>query len=117
MDAALPQFADTGSLERVEGTDLFIVARYLVPTDAYVMQGCLVAGGVPAVVADANHVQADLLIAPAAGGVRILAPAAYLAQAQAILAAFERGEYALPDDFDAGADAPSAGAVNTGAPD
>ena len=93
--------ADAG-LAPLSGTDLFIVARYLVPTDAYVMQGCLVAGGVPAVVADANHVQADLLIAPAAGGVRILAPASYLAQAQAILAAYERGDYALADDADVG---------------
>lgn len=113
MDTALPlSAARTNSTDvvRLDGEDLFIVARYLVPTDAYVMQGCLVAGGVPAVVADANHVQADLLIAPAAGGVRILAPAAYLAQAQDILAAFERGEYALPDDFDPTAD-PAPGAA------
>ena len=88
--------------EALPGRDLFVVAKCLVPTDAYLMQGCLVAGGVPAVVADANHVQADLLIAPALGGVRILAPAAYLAQAQEILAAYERGDYQLDDDADVG---------------
>jgi hypothetical protein len=84
------------------GRDLLVVAKCMVPTDAYLLQGCLVAGGVPAVVADANHVQADLLIAPALGGVRILAPACYLVEAQAILAAYERGDYALDDDADVG---------------
>jgi hypothetical protein len=83
--------------EALPGRDLFVVAKCLVPTDA-----CLVAGGVPAVVADANHVQADLLIAPALGGVRILAPASYLAQAQEIIDAFERGDYQLDDDADVG---------------
>lgn len=82
--------------------DLFVVAKCMVPTDAYLLQGCLVAGGVPAVVADANHVQADLLIAPALGGVRILAPASYLVQAEQILAAYHRGDYALGDDTDVG---------------
>jgi hypothetical protein len=88
--------------EGLPGRDLFVVAKRMVPTDAYLLQGCLVAGGVPAVVADANHVQADLLIAPALGGVRILAPASYLVEAQAILAAYERGDYALDDDADVG---------------
>jgi hypothetical protein len=84
------------------GRDLFVVAKCLVPTDAYLLQGCLVAGGVPAVVADANHVQADLLIAPALGGVRILAPAAFVGLAAEILAAYERGDYALDEDADVG---------------
>lgn len=102
MDHALPNLAAALGFEPVPGCDLFIVARYLIPTDAYVMQGCLVAGGVPAVIADANHVQADMLIAPAIGGVRILAPASYLQQARAVLDAFERGDYALADDADVG---------------
>jgi hypothetical protein len=88
--------------EALPGRDLFVVAKCLVPTDAYLLQGCLVAGGVPAVVADANHVQADLLIAPALGGVRILAPAAFLVQAKEILAAYERGDYRLDEDADVG---------------
>ena len=92
----------TMEAEGLPGRDLFVVAKCMVPTDAYVLQGCLVAGGVPAVVADANHVQADLLIAPALGGVRILAPASYLAQAAEILAAYERGEFRLDDDADVG---------------
>lgn len=86
----------------IEGRDLFVVAKCMVPTDAHLLAGVLAAGGVPAVVADANHVQADLLIAPALGGVRVLAPQAWLAQAAAIIAAWERGEYALDDDADVG---------------
>jgi hypothetical protein len=89
--------------EAMPGRDLFTVARCMVPTDAWLLRGVLVAGGVPAVVADANHVQADLLIAPALGGVRILAPQAYLAQAAEIIAAYERGDFALDDDTDVGA--------------
>ena len=84
------------------GRDLLVVAKYLVPTDAYVVQGCLAASGIPAVVADANHVQADLLIAPALGGVRVLVPESFLPQARDILAALARGEYELGDDADVG---------------
>ena len=91
-----------GEVEAADGRDLFAVAKCLVPTDAYVLQGCLVAAGIPAVVADANHVQADLLIAPALGGVRILVPAEHLDEAHRVLDAFERGAFALDDDADVG---------------
>ena len=66
------------------------------------VQGCLTAAGIPAVVVDANHAQADQLIAPAMGGVRILVPEAYLAQTAEVLAAFERGDFTLSDDTDVG---------------
>ena len=102
MDQLLRPADVTMEAEALPGRDLFVVAKCMVPTDAYLLQGCLMAGGVPAVVADANHVQADLLIAPALGGVRILAPASDLAQAAAIIAAYERGDYALDDDADVG---------------
>jgi hypothetical protein len=95
-------FAGGTEAELVPGRDLFVVAKYMVPTDAYLVQGCLVAGGVPAVVADAHHVQADLLMAPALGGVRILAPLSHLQQARDIIAAFERGDFALDEDADVG---------------
>lgn len=83
--------------------DLFVVATFLVPTEAHVMCGCLVAAGVPAVVADDQLVQTNLMWAPALGGVRILAPAAYLQQAASVITACERGDYALADDADVGA--------------
>jgi len=78
------------------------VARYLVPMDANLVQGCLVAAGIPAVLADANLVQTDLLLAPALGGVRIMVPEDWLRQAEAVLAAYQRGEYALDEDADVG---------------
>ena len=72
------------------------------PTDAFVAQGCLRAAGVPAVVADNNHVQAYELLAPALGGVRILVPESYIAQSREVLEALARGDYALDDDTDVG---------------
>lgn len=94
--------AGVPALEGVPGRDLFEVARYLVPMEASLVQGCLVASGIPAVLADAHLVQTDLLLAPALGGVRILAPRDYLQQAHAVLAAFARGEFALDEDADVG---------------
>ena len=90
-------------LARLPGRDLVEVARYLIPLEANLVQGCLVASGIPAVLADANLVETDLLLAPALGGVRILVPADHLQQAQAVLEAFARGEFALGDDADVGA--------------
>ena len=85
-------------VEQIPGRDLFIVARYMVPLDANLAQGCLVAAGVPAVLADAHLMQTDLLLAPALGGVRVLVPAVHLQQAHAVLEGPARGDYALDDD-------------------
>ncbi|MFC5511795.1 putative signal transducing protein [Massilia jejuensis] len=87
-------------IEAVPGRDLFIVARYLIPMEATLMQGCLEASGIPAVLADAHLMQTDLLLAPALGGVRILVPADFVQQAQAVIDAFKRGDYALDDNAD-----------------
>jgi hypothetical protein len=87
-------------IEAIPGRDLFIVARYLIPMEAALMQGCMEASGIPAVLADAHLMQADLLLAPALGGVRILVPAAYVQQALATIEAFKRGEFALDEDSD-----------------
>jgi hypothetical protein len=72
-------------LARLPGRDLVEVARYLIPLEANLVQGCLVASGIPAVLADAHLVQTDMLLAPALGGVRILVPEDHLQQAQAVL--------------------------------
>ena len=84
------------------GRDLFEVARYLVPMEARLAQGCLEASGVPAVLADEQLLQANQLLAPALGGVRILVPQAFLEQAEAVLEALRRGEFALGEDADVG---------------
>lgn len=86
---------------QIPGRDLFIIARYLVPMEATLAQGCLVAAGIPAVLADAHLMQTDLLLAPALGGVRILVPSDYLQQAGAVLAGLARGDYALDESFTA----------------
>ena len=93
-------------IEPVPGCDLFAVAKYLVPTDAFVAQGCLRAAGIPAVLADNNHVQAYELLSPALGGVRILVPESYIAQSQEVLQALARGDFALDDDADVGESPP-----------
>jgi hypothetical protein len=41
-----------------------------------------------------------MLIAPAMGGVRVLVPHSHLDDARALLAARERGEFALDEDAD-----------------
>ena len=88
--------------ELLPGRDLFEVARYLIPMDASLAQGCLVAAGIPAVLADAHLMQAHMLLAPALGGVRILVPREHVQEAQAVLEAFRRGEFALDEDADVG---------------
>jgi hypothetical protein len=89
-------------IEAVPGRDLFIIARYLIPLDAVLMQGCMEASGIPAVLADAHLMQADLLLAPALGGVRILVPGPHVQAAQAVIEAFARGDFALDEDMDPG---------------
>jgi hypothetical protein len=78
--------------------DYGIAARCLVPTQAHVLRGCLAAAGIAAVVADDQHSQVDQLISPALGGVRVLVHERDLAAARDVLAAYERGDFALEDD-------------------
>lgn len=82
--------------------DYRIIAQFLIPTEAHLVCGCLVAAGVPAVVCDDQLVQANLLWAPAIGGARILVPEEFMRKARETLAAYERGEYALAEDADVG---------------
>ena len=67
------------------------------PTEAYLLRGVLQAAGVSASVADAHLVQAHGLLAPAIP-VRVQVPALCIEQGEAVLAAFERGDYGLSDD-------------------
>ena len=82
--------------------DLVPVARYFNPTEAQVLQACLQAADVPAVVADAGLVQANSLLTVAVGGVRVLVPEGFVAQAQEVIDAFNRGDLELGDDTDVG---------------
>ena len=75
--------------------DLVTIARVLTPAEAEILRGRLEAEGVPAVVADAQTVQALSLMALAVGGVRVLVPASYADRAMAIVKGVEKGDYAL----------------------
>lgn len=89
-------------VKAVPGTDLFVVAARARVTDAALVQGCLVASGVPAVLADANLVQAYAGAVTALGGVPIMVPQRYLQQALDVLAAYDRGDFALDEGIDVG---------------
>lgn len=78
--------------------DYAIAARCLDSTQAHLLAGCLKAAGIGAVVADDQLLQANSLLAPAMGGARVLVPENDLKAAQDVLAAYERGDFALRDD-------------------
>jgi hypothetical protein len=90
IDSVDAYFRDEGDYE--------MVARFLSPLDAHVVCDCLKAAGVPALVADANLAQ---LYSIASGGARVLVPPSRLAEAQAVVAAFHRGDFSLRDDDEA----------------
>ncbi|MEJ8857138.1 hypothetical protein WKW79_21350 [Variovorax robiniae] len=86
--------------------DMVTVAQDLTPTDAHMLCACLNAARVPAVVADDNLVQANPLWSVAVGGAKLRVAASHVAEALQVIAAFERGDFALDDDFDPGNAAP-----------
>lgn len=65
---------------------LVIVGRFMDPGDALVARSALRAYGVPADLADEGYCQMDWWIALGVGGVRVVAPASYAADAAALLA-------------------------------
>jgi hypothetical protein len=93
---------DRSDIEQAGHGDLMVVARFFSPTDAYMLQSCLEANGVPAVVADAHLVQANQFLTTAVGGVRVLVPQSHFEQGMAVRKAFEAGEFQIDDDFDVG---------------
>lgn len=84
-------------VERIPERDLYVVARYMIPMDANLAQGCLEAAGIPAMLLDSHLMQTDLLLAPALGGVRLLVDDEHVRQAYAVLEALARGDYALDE--------------------
>ena len=81
-----------------EEGDFVTVAQFLNPTDAHIVCSCLEAAGVPAVVADANLMQMNSLWTVAFGGVRIRVPSTRATEAREVIDAFNRGDFALPDE-------------------
>lgn len=80
--------------------DFVTVAQFLNPTDAHIVCMCLEAAGIDAVVADANLVQTNSLWAVAVGGVRIRVTESRVAEAKEVIDAFNRGDFAIPEDDD-----------------
>ncbi|MCW7538633.1 DUF2007 domain-containing protein [Aquabacterium sp. A7-Y] len=85
-----PEDVDLGEMRCVE--------RVLTPTEAHLLKSCLVAAGIPAMVADAHLVQANSFLTNAAGGVRVMVPARLIDAAKQVLAEFHKGGLALDDD-------------------
>lgn len=73
------------------------LVRFVSPTEAYLLRGVLQAGGVPAMVADAHLAQAHGQLASAIP-VRVMVPEKLMRQAEGVVEAFQRGDFALPDD-------------------
>ena len=67
---------------------------------------CLHASGIPAQTADTNLVQTNLLLSVAVGGASVRVPANFVEEARTVIAAFERGEFSLDDDFNVGESVP-----------
>jgi hypothetical protein len=78
--------------------DWTTVASFTDVHQAFVLQACLQAAGVPAEIADAHMAQTHSLLAGAIPA-RLQVPHSWHAQALRVLEAFERGEFALPDDY------------------
>ena len=72
------------------------LTTFFSPTEAFLLRGCLQAGGVPAMVADAQLVQAHGLLASAIP-VRVMVPEKLMRQAERVVEAFHRGDFALPE--------------------
>jgi hypothetical protein len=83
--------------------DMVILERGLEPTDAHLTVACLVAAGIQADAGDTNIVQMHALLSIAVGGACIRVPQSQQIEAQAVLAAYRAGDFALDDDFDPGA--------------
>ncbi len=98
---ALPQQREQQeAVEREYAGDMTIVAKYLSPTEAHLLCSCLNAAGIPADAGDTNTVQAHALISIAVGGARVRVPSAYEAEALDVIAAYNRGDFSLDENFD-----------------
>jgi hypothetical protein len=78
-------------------SDLITVARFTAPSDAFVLRARLESEGIFAFIADQHLLTANSFYA-VEGGVRVQVYSIDLAPAREVIAALERGDYALGDD-------------------
>lgn len=77
--------------------EFLTLRHFLEPMQAHLLAACLQDRGVPAFVADADMIQTNMLLSIALGGVRLQVPEVLFERAQAIMASYERGDFALKD--------------------
>ena len=94
----MPTQMPTRAPDRDESQDMVIVERRLNPTEANVLQGALVAAGVPAVVDDSNAAHCLGYLAYALDGVRIRVPENHLQHAREIIDDIAANRCMLDDD-------------------
>jgi hypothetical protein len=78
--------------------DMVILKRDLTPTHAHLLTHFLQHCGIQAEAGDTSLVQILSPLTLALGGAKIRVPQSQVQQALDLLAAFERGEFTLPDD-------------------
>lgn len=95
----LPPVEDAvaGKKEAYHG-DFVIVARNLNLTEAHLYQSLLESAGIPAEVGDTNFSR----IYGSTYSANVKVPAAFVAEANEVFAAFKRGDFALDESFDPG---------------
>jgi len=81
--------------------DFHVIATFATPTEAYLLRGTLQAAGLTPSVADANIMQANPWLATALGGVRVLVPAAQLAEARRTMEHLRAGDLQLEEGDEA----------------
>jgi hypothetical protein len=94
-----PHYGDQAPEAPYRG-DMVLLERGLTPTEAHLLAGRLQAAGIHADAGDTNIVQAHALISIAVGGANVRVASTQLVQAQELMAAIQRGDLALGDDFD-----------------
>jgi len=80
--------------------DMVLLVRQLDPTEAHLLAGLLQSMGIAAQAGDTQLVQTNSLWSIALGGANVRVPASQLEEAQAIHAAFLRGDFKLDEDVD-----------------
>lgn len=78
--------------------EMAILKRDLEPTQAHLLSAFLRRCGIDAETGDADLVRIQPLLAIALGGAKIRVPQSQVAEALELLAAYERGEFALDEN-------------------
>ncbi|MGH8029361.1 MAG: putative signal transducing protein [Arenimonas sp.] len=100
----MEQFGNDAIVEAAgeDGSDeLVAVARFTAPVDAQLLAGCLEASGIPVFLGNVDTAHA-LGYMGAAVPIVVRVPGRLAAEARAVMAAVEAGEFALDEDVDPG---------------